>query len=48
MDCTYCHYTVEKAAYSAIPTTEVCMNCHVRIKPHSQRLQKVRESLCDR
>src|SRR3982074_2911712 len=44
MDCTYCHYTVEKAAYSAIPTTEVCMNCHVRIKPQSQRLQKVRES----
>lgn len=44
MDCRYCHYTVEKAAYAAIPTTEVCMNCHVRIKPQSERLQKVRES----
>jgi len=26
MDCYYCHYTVYKAAYAAIPPTEVCMN----------------------
>ena len=44
MDCRYCHYTVFKAGFAAVPPTEVCMNCHVRIKPQSERLQKVRES----
>src|SRR6478672_10412395 len=44
MDCYYCHYTVYKAGFAAVPPTEVCMNCHVRVKPQSPRLQKVRDS----
>jgi len=44
MDCYYCHYTVNKAAYAAIPATEVCMNCHVRVKPQSVKLEVVRDS----
>lgn len=44
MDCFYCHSTVNRAAYAAIPATEVCMNCHVRVKPQSPKLVKVRES----
>lgn len=44
MDCTYCHYTVTKAAYAAIPSTEVCMNCHVKVKPNSAKLELVRDS----
>jgi len=28
LDCRYCHSTVEKAAFAAIPPTQVCMNCH--------------------
>ncbi len=44
MDCRYCHSTVEQAAYAAIPATEVCMNCHVRVKADSPLLQMVRES----
>ncbi len=44
MDCRYCHFTVEQAAYAAIPPTEVCMNCHVRVKADSPLLQAVRES----
>jgi hypothetical protein len=44
MDCRYCHFTVEKSSYAAIPPTEVCMNCHVRVKPQSPNLTKVRES----
>lgn len=44
MDCYYCHNTVYKAAYAAIPPTETCMNCHVRVKPDSPRLKPVRES----
>ncbi len=44
MDCTYCHSTVTKAAYSAIPAAEVCMNCHTRVKPQSPKLTPVRDS----
>lgn len=32
LDCRYCHTTVEKAAFAAIPATQTCMNCHHGIK----------------
>lgn len=44
MDCTYCHSTVTKSGYAAIPATEVCMNCHHQVKEKSPKLQVVRES----
>jgi quinol:cytochrome c oxidoreductase pentaheme cytochrome subunit len=44
MDCTYCHSTVKKAAFAAVPATEVCMNCHHQVYPNSPKLQAVRES----
>ncbi len=44
LDCRYCHYTVEKAAWSALPSTETCMNCHTNILPKSEKLAPVRES----
>lgn len=44
MDCYYCHNTVEKAAHAAVPPTETCMNCHVRVKPESPLLAPVRAS----
>ena len=44
MDCYYCHYTANKSGYAAIPVTEICMNCHVRVKPQSVKLEKVRDS----
>ncbi len=46
LDCFYCHSTVYKAAYAAIPATETCMNCHNanRVKPTSPRLEPVRQS----
>ena len=28
MDCRYCHNTVERAAFAAIPPTGTCLNCH--------------------
>lgn len=28
MDCRYCHSTVERSHYAAIPPTQTCMNCH--------------------
>jgi hypothetical protein len=44
LDCMYCHYTVDKASFAAVPPTEVCMNCHARVKEKSPQLQLIRES----
>jgi hypothetical protein len=44
MDCRYCHTTVEKAAFAAIPPTQTCMNCHAKIRAESPKLVRVRES----
>jgi hypothetical protein len=44
IDCRYCHSTVEKAPFAALPPTQVCMNCHAGIRPDSPRLQAVRDS----
>jgi hypothetical protein len=44
MDCRYCHNTVEKADFAAIPPTETCMNCHRAIWPKSEKLELVRAS----
>src|SRR3974390_232933 len=44
IDCFYCHYTVYKAAFAAVPPTQVCMNCHTKVKDQSPRLELVRDS----
>jgi hypothetical protein len=44
MDCRYCHTTVEKAAFAAVPPTQTCMGCHSLVKKDSVKLTKVRES----
>lgn len=44
MDCRYCHSTVEKAAFAAIPPTQTCMNCHNSIKVTSEKLKPVHEA----
>lgn len=44
LDCRYCHSTVEKAAFAAIPASQVCMNCHSIIRKDSPRLKPVFES----
>jgi hypothetical protein len=44
INCTYCHYTVTKGAFAAVPGTEVCMGCHAQVRTASPRLEKVRQS----
>jgi len=44
IDCRYCHTTVDKAAFAAIPATQTCLNCHSKIRTDSPKLLKVRES----
>lgn len=44
MDCRYCHNTVEKSGYAAVPPAQTCMNCHNLVLPDSPKLAPVRES----
>jgi hypothetical protein len=44
IDCRYCHTTVEKTAFAAIPPTQTCMNCHTAIRADSDKLLPIRES----
>lgn len=32
LDCRYCHTTVDKAGFAAIPPAQTCMNCHTNIQ----------------
>ena len=44
MDCRYCHTTVDRAAFAAIPPTQTCMNCHTQVQKDSPKLAKLRDS----
>lgn len=44
IDCRYCHSTVEKTAFAAIPSTQVCMNCHASVRAESESLVDMRNS----
>lgn len=44
MDCRYCHSTVESSSFATIPSTQVCMNCHSKVRADSPKLLPVRES----
>lgn len=44
IDCRYCHNTVERSYFAAVPPTETCMNCHWKVRTESVKLLPVRES----
>ena len=41
IDCNYCHTGVRKSKSANIPSANICMNCHVAIKPESKEIQKI-------
>ena len=41
IDCQYCHTGVRKSKSANIPSANICMNCHVAIKPQSKEIQKI-------
>ncbi len=45
MDCRYCHNTVERGAFAAVPPAQTCMNCHLIIKADSPKLALIREAV---
>lgn len=44
IDCRYCHTTVERAAHAAIPSTEICMNCHAQVAKDGEKTLLLRQS----
>ena len=44
MDCRYCHSTIERSAFAAVPPTQTCMGCHSIVRKDSPKLTKVRQS----
>ena len=44
LQCQYCHTQVEKAAYSGVPPTKTCINCHAQIWTNAELLEPVRQS----
>lgn len=47
VDCRYCHSTVERSAFAAVPATQVCMNCHRAVKTDSPLLPLLRARALD-
>lgn len=41
MDCRYCHFGVEEAGHSNIPTTQTCMNCHTQVQKDNPKLKEL-------
>jgi menaquinone reductase, multiheme cytochrome c subunit len=47
MDCRFCHSTVDKADFAAVPPAQTCMNCHTAIKKDSEKLTPIRQAFND-
>jgi hypothetical protein len=47
LDCRYCHSTVERSPFAAVPATQTCMNCHSKVKTDSAKLSLLRQSAVD-
>lgn len=39
--CLYCHGGAEKGPLAGIPSSAVCMICHLQVKPESEEIKKV-------
>jgi hypothetical protein len=44
IECLYCHSSAETSATAGVPTTGVCMGCHVQVWNQSPLLEPVRRS----
>jgi menaquinone reductase, multiheme cytochrome c subunit len=47
IDCRYCHSTVEKGAKAAIPSANICMNCHSQVLADDPRLLPIRQAYAE-
>lgn len=44
LDCKYCHTTVDRAGFAAIPPAQTCMNCHTTVRTNSDKLKPLRDA----
>jgi hypothetical protein len=44
MDCRYCHSTVERSPFAAVPPTQTCVNCHIKVRADSVKVLPILES----
>jgi hypothetical protein len=47
IDCKYCHFGADKGRHAGVPPTELCLNCHAKVKtdsPHIKKIQKAVDS----
>jgi hypothetical protein len=44
MDCKYCHSGAERSRHSTIPSLNVCMNCHLVVRPDSPYVQQIQKA----
>lgn len=43
--CQYCHFAADKGRHAGIPPTELCLNCHKKIRPEAPEILKVKEAI---
>ena len=44
IQCLYCHSSAERAAHSAVPSLNICMNCHLVVATDKADIQKVADA----
>lgn len=44
VDCKYCHSTAEVSRHSAVPSLNICMNCHLNINTQSEALTHLKKA----
>ena len=44
INCKFCHTSVENSRHASIPSLNICMNCHMVVKPESPWIQKLAEA----
>lgn len=45
MDCQYCHFGADKGRHAGVPPTELCLNCHDKVKTSSPEIKKLKNAV---
>lgn len=43
--CMYCHFAADKGRHAGVPPTELCMNCHLKIRPNVPEILKIKAAI---
>lgn len=45
IDCKYCHFGADKGRHAGVPPTELCLNCHAKVKTNSPHIKKIQKAV---